>query len=264
MTIWDPGQYLKFKAERTRPSIDLLNRIEIKSPRRILDVGCGPGNSTAELHKRWPASKILGIDKSKEMIARATADYPKQACSQTSPDPDWMVCDFERDMSGLGKFDIIFSNAALHWAPNHEKLFPRLMKQLESKGAFAVQVPDNSDSLLHTAMNKVQTSAKWQGFFADIPPKQYGRANVYYDILAPRSTRLDIWSTVYYHVVDSHQDIIEWIRGTQMRPLLGRLDEAQGTEFMADVLAEICLAYKPQTDGKILMPFKRLFFVAYA
>jgi trans-aconitate 2-methyltransferase len=258
MPNWNPEQYLKFKNERTQPSIDLISKIKLGDPRFIIDIGCGPGNSTQALYRRWPTAEIVGLDNSEEMIKKAREDYPMQK---------WVLADasvFESDQ----KYDLVFSNATLQWIPNHEKLFPRLFNLLNDKGAVAVQVPAHMDSPINRALSSVASSKRWYSFTGGDLAKQsinLQSPDYYYDLLSPMASDLDLWVTIYYHVLSSHEGLIEWYKGTGMRPYLERLpDDASRAEFENEVLEECRSSYKLQMNGTILFPFRRVFFVAYS
>jgi len=257
MPNWNPDQYLKFKNERTQPSIDLISKIKLGDPRYIIDIGCGPGNSTQALYRRWPTAEIVGLDNSVEMIRKAREDYPKQK---------WVLADasvFESEQ----KYDLIFSNATLQWIPNHEKLLPHLLKSLNDKGALAVQVPANMDSPINRALWSVVSRERWHAFTGGREKQVVNLRNpdYYYDLLSPIVSELDLWETIYYHILSSHEELIEWYKGTGMRPILERLpDDPSRAEFENEVLEECRSDYKLQTNGKILFPFRRVFFVAYS
>jgi trans-aconitate 2-methyltransferase len=252
---WNPGEYLKFRNERTQPSIDLISKIKMDDPRSIIDIGCGPGNSTQALYQRWPTAEIVGLDHSEQMIKKAREDYPKQK---------WVLADasrFESDRT----YDLVFSNAALQWISNHERLLLRLFNLLNDKGAFAVQVPANNESPLHKALLSVSSRQMWVQFTTGCEQLlNYRSPAYYYDLLSPMVSEIDLWGTRYYHVLASHEGLIEWYRSTGMRPFLERLpDDASRTRFENDVLEECRNDYKIQKDGKILYPFERIFFIAY-
>lgn len=256
MSEWNPQQYLKFGDERTQPSIDLARRIRVDHPQSIIDLGCGPGNSTAVLHERWPDAEIIGLDSSKEMIEQASRDYPFGK---------WMVGDAATVTLDPGH-DIVFSNAALQWIPDHENLIPRLFRLVNRGGALAVQVPANNGSPLHQALMAVSRSAKWHGFTSDCENLlHYHDAEYYYSILSPLAPAIDLWETSYYHILSSHQDLVEWYKGTGMRPFLASLpDDERREQFEEQVLDAAKASYPIQKNKKILYPFKRTFFVAYA
>ena len=254
MREWDPQQYLQFKYERTQPSIDLVARIQIESPKTIIDIGCGPGNSTQILRNRWPTADIVGIDKSEKMIERAQTDYPSQK---------WIVADalqFEANQP----YDIVFSNAAIHWISDHDILIPRLFKIVHENGILAVQVPANFESPLYKIILKTSKSNKWRDFTSGCADRiTYHDAEYFYNKLASLTQDIALWETTYYHILNSHQDLIEWYKSTAMKPFLDTLPtENDRVLFQKEVLDE-CKEYYPlQSDGKILYPFKRLFFIA--
>jgi trans-aconitate 2-methyltransferase len=255
MSNWNPGQYLKFKEERTQPAIDLVARIKIDTPKTIIDIGCGPGNSTQILYKKWPSADILGIDTSVQMIDKARKDHPEQK---------WAVADassFDADRA----FDVVFSNAALQWIPNHEVLIPNLFKLVSGKGALAVQVPANSESPFHRALAAVAADKKWRDYTKGSHKiLNYQSAPYYYALLQSIAAEIDLWKTIYYHRLESHYEIIEWYKATGMRPYLDSLpDEEKRSMFENEVLEKCKENYNVQKDGKILLPFKRIFFVAY-
>ena len=255
MTTWNPELYLKFGDERSRASCDLVSRIILDRPARILDVGCGPGNSTRALRDRWPSSDVVGLDSSEEMIRKATQTYPgeKWLCADASAwEPD-------------GTYSLVFSNAALQWIPDHARLVPRLLEWVAPAGVFAAQVPANKDAPLHQSLLSVSGRGRWKERMKGCEDLlTYHDASFYYDALAPRSTQLDIWCTTYYHRLPSHRSLIEWYSSTGMRPFLERLsEESARTRFQQEVLDGCMRSYPSQQEGTILFPFQRLFMIAY-
>jgi trans-aconitate 2-methyltransferase len=255
MKKWNPDLYLKYEDERTQPSYDLISRINIANATNIVDIGCGPGNSTRALKERWPHAQILGLDSSQEMIEKARSTYPQE---------NWILTDAARWQSDV-KFSLVFSNAALQWIPNHEILIRRLFDWVQSQGAMAVQVPANSDSPLHRALFRVSGMEKWKETMAGCAELlTYHGERFYYDQLSAVSKRIFLWHTTYYHVMDSHQGLIDWYASTGMKPYLERLESDDLRRLLqSQVLDECRHAYPEQQDCKILFPFKRLFFVAY-
>ena len=259
MPSWNADQYLKFAAERTQPARDLLARIRVERPSRVVDLGCGPGNSTQLLVERWPAAEVSGIDNSPAMIDAARRDHPKNK---------WAVGDISAwGDEGGAPFDVVFSNAALQWVPDHARLYPRLFGRVAAGGALAVQVPMNLDAPAHTAMRDLAATPAW----ACLLPKGGVRewyvhdARFYYDCLAPLAARLDLWETEYLHVMDGAEAIVEWYKGTGLRPFLDALpSDADRENFLADYTDRIADAYEAQADGRVLFPFRRFFLVAYA
>jgi len=256
MATWNPQQYLRFKDERTQPSIDLAAKVRVDKPAAVIDVGCGPGNSTQVLRQRWPDSRIIGLDSSSEMIAKAKKDFPDQ---------EWLLADASR-LEPDRTYDVVFSNAVLQWIPEHDLLVPRLLGIVNAGGALAIQVPANNESPLHRALLYISSGKKWARFTAGCEKLlHYHTVEHYYNILYPIvSSGLEIWETTYYHVLSSHAALIEWYKGTGLRPFLEKLpgDEYR-KEFMDEVLNECKQGYYIHGDGKILFPFRRIFFVAY-
>jgi trans-aconitate 2-methyltransferase len=255
MPQWNPEQYLKFGSERTQPVRDLIGRIALEYPRRIVDLGCGPGNSTEELGKRWPDSSIQGIDNSAEMIDRARRAYPNG---------DWRVGDAASWTSDEA-VDLIFSNAMLHWLRDHARLCPRLLEQAAPGGALAVQAPAHYDSPLHREILEVSRHPLWaermeraRNALTNHPPE------FYYDLLAPRASRVEVWETTYYHVLAGPEAVLEWFRGTGLRPFLEALsDDGERGHFEAMLGERYEKTYARRANGWVLFPFRRLFFVAY-
>ncbi|RPJ62149.1 MAG: methyltransferase domain-containing protein [Acidobacteria bacterium] len=255
MAQWDPNLYLRFGDERTQPAIDLAVRVALEAPRRVIDIGCGPGNSTAVLRRRWPLAQIIGLDSSAEMIERARRDAPGQ---------QW-ICADAASFNGEQGYDLVYSNATLQWIPDHRDLVLRLWDAVASGGALAVQVPANQQSPLHRALLAVAEREPFRKYLDGARSLfTYHPAGFYYDLLAPIARRYETWTTEYLHVMKSHDDLMTWYRGTGMRPFLQALeDDGQRQAFESAVLSEARHGYPVQSDGKLLFPFRRLFFVAY-
>jgi trans-aconitate 2-methyltransferase len=253
MPSWDPGQYVKFLDERTRPSRDLCARIPAPAPRRVLDLGCGPGNSTRVLRERWPGAELVGLDSSPQMIGRARADFPQGT---------WILADAAA-WESEGEWDVVFSNAVLQWVSGHDNLVPRLLGWLAPGGCLAVQMPAR-DSCLRNALQAVAQRSRWAAAMAGAGADMtFHPARFYYDLLAPLAARVDVWETVYYHVMASPQALVEWYEGTGMRPYLERLPDPQDRAAFKEAMLDQCaMAFPAAADGKVLLPFKRLFFVA--
>jgi len=252
---WNPGNYLKFEAERTRPARDLCARIPLAAPGRVLDLGCGPGNSTRVLRERWPQAEIVGVDSSPEMIAQA-----RQSC----PNAAWVLADAAQ-YQPKAPCDVVFSNAVLQWLPDHERLIPRLLDLVAPGGCLAVQMPAKGGTLFRSSLQSVARRPGWREAMAGVDQiMKFLETEFYYDLLAPLAGRVDLWETIYYHVLANHQGLVEWYEGTGMRPYLDRLPDPEArTAFKADVLAACRGDYPVAKDGKLLMPFQRLFFVAW-
>jgi len=255
MPSWDSTEYLRFSSERTQPAIDLVARIGLAAPRRIVDLGCGPGNSTVVLARRWPAAALVGLDSSSSMIAAAQKAYPAQT---------WLAADIAT-WTAPAPFDLVFSNAALQWVPDHARLIPQLFAQVAAGGAFAFQVPANFEAPPHRLMREVGASPAWRAHFQPPPREWHAHApEFYYDLLAPLASRVELWTTDYVHILDGVDGIVGWYRGTGLRPWLDALpDDSTREHFLADYRSALAPYFPPQPDGKVLFPFKRLFVVAY-
>ncbi len=248
MVNWNAGQYLKFADERTRPCYDLVARIAVAEPRRVIDLGCGPGNSTLVLAERWPSAEITGLDNASSMIDVARRELPQYR---------WEVRDIA-DWANNAKeqFDIVFSNAALHWVPDHAALYPKLLER--TSGALAVQVPGNFNSRPQQLMRELMPpDVHVKSWYSHEPA-------FYYDLLAPLAARLDIWEIEYQHIMANAEAIVEWYKGTGLRPYLQALPNEEARErYLAEYLKAIQAAFPPRPDGKVLFPFRRLFVIAY-
>ena len=257
---WDPAQYLKFEAERARPFHDLVARIAVESPQRVVDLGCGPGNATATLLDRWPGAVVHGVDSSAEMIATASGLADARL--------DFSVGDIETWQPD-GPVDVIVSNAALQWVPAHVELLPRWMTGLTKGGALAFQVPSNVDGGAAAVFRAVAGRAPWADRLEAIAeswgPSQAGgvrSGEEYVDLLAGLGYRVDAWQTTYFHVLPGADPVLEWYSGTGLRPFLDALPEAGHAEFRAQVAAGLREAFPTRGYGTVL-PFRRLFVIAY-
>lgn len=252
---WDADQYLRFGDERTRAAADLVARIDLPRPESIVDLGCGPGNSTRLLRARWPRARVLGLDSSPEMIASARA---------TDPDSDWIEADIgtwrpERS------FDLVFSNAALQWLPDHATLLGRLFAMVSPGGALAFQIPSDADSPVRSSIREISEDPAWNARMAAARGAlTMETPAVYYDALARSARALDIWETEYCHVMEGPRAIVDWVAGTGLRPFLDRLDTDEQAEFMDRLGARVAAGYPRRADGRVLFPFRRLFVIAYA
>lgn len=253
MADWNSEQYLKFKAQRTQPAIDLAARLE-GAPREIIDLGCGPGNSTRVLKNRFPNAHIIGADSSENMIAKARED---------NPDLEFMLLDLNDDLSAhYDGYDVVFSNACFQWLPDHRELLPRVFGLLKQGGALAVQIPMNFDEPIHKIIGDISESEKWSEKF---PEKRiFGTLSQseYFDILSELTDDFEIWQTTYCHRMPSIESIIEWYRSTGLRTYLAALSDEDGAEFIADITAELEREYPKQKNGEAIFRFPRFFFIA--
>ncbi|MDR3552722.1 MAG: methyltransferase domain-containing protein [Clostridia bacterium] len=254
MTDWDSSKYLKFGNERTQPAIDLVNRIHLEKPEKILDIGCGPGNSSEVLAQRYPDADILGIDNSPAMIEAARVQYP---------DIRFMQCDANRNLRILDRdFDIVFSNACIQWIPGHDTLLKNMMYLLKPGGVIAIQTPMNYQEPIHQIIKEISTSHKWSCKFEN-PRIFYNLTqSEYYDLLSNIASDFCMWQITYFHRMKSHSDIMEWYRATGLRPYLNVLSETDRSNFEKDIYDELIVAYPKQNNGEIIFRFPRFFFTA--
>lgn len=254
MFEWDPELYSRFLKERTQPAIDLASRIGLKEPNNAIDIGCGPGNSTRVLADRYPHMRVTGADYSEHMLTQARANHPELEFIRFDAG-----CDFP---SIRGRYNIVFSNACIQWLPNHQHLLPEMMSALTVGGVLAVQVPVNFDEPIHRIIQDVVHSAKWRGQLEASRSLEMLTESEYFDILSQQTTDFSIWKTVYMHRMPSHASIMDWYRGTGLRPYLDRLSESDAADFERDILSEVVKAYPVQQNGEIIFRFPRLFFTA--
>ncbi len=255
MPAWNPALYLAFERERTQPAIDLAARVAIAEPRTVLDLGCGPGNSTAVLKARWPTAALAGLDNDPDMLA---------AAAKSDPGVRWIPAD-AATWRPDATYDVVFSNAMLQWLPDHAEAVQRFFGAVAPGGALAVQVPTHARSALHQNILELANEPQWRGHLGGVHGAIHGRDPAfYYDVLAPLAKRIELWETEYNHVLVGPEAIVTWIRGTGLRPFLHALpDDDARRRFEAELLARVAVAYPRRPDGKVLFPFRRLFFVAY-
>jgi len=253
VTAWSPTQYRKFEDERSRPAAELLARVPLEQPRRVVDLGCGPGNSTELLPGRYPAAEVVGLDSSPDMLA---------AARKRLPDLNFIEADVAC-WAPDRPVELLYSNATFQWVRGHRDVLGRLLATLPSGGVLALQMPDNLSEPTHRLMLDVALEGPWRTKFAapiereEIPP-----AAAYYDLLKPLASTVDIWTTIYNHPLADAAAILEWVRGTGLRPYLARLTPEEERAYLADYLARLALAYPPLVDGRVLLRFPRLFMVA--
>ncbi len=251
---WDPAQYLKFADHRLRPAIDLMNRIDLDEPAEIYDLGCGAGNVTRYLQARWPNAHITGVDESAAMLAKA-ADIPGI---------DWERADLA-SWKPPRPADLIYSNAALHWLGQHERLFPELLGALAPGGVLAAQMPRNFLAPSHALVNDAARAGPWrealEPLLRESPTSEPG---FYYDVLAPRAARVDIWETEYLQVLEGDDPVTEWMKGSWLQQFMEPLAEPERGGFVAAYGQLARKAYPRRPDGRTLLPFRRLFIIAVA
>ncbi|MBB3018209.1 trans-aconitate 2-methyltransferase [Microvirga lupini] len=254
MADWNAGQYLKFEDERTRPAIDLIRRIPLEEIRSAVDIGCGPGNSTELIANRYPDARVLGLDTSPDMLAKARARLPGVSFQEAD------IAAWEPDE----RYDLIFANAVLQWLPDHPRLLARLASFLTPGGCLGVQMPNNLQEPSHTLMRKMVQEGPWAEKLetASVSREKIGSFEDYYSWLLQAGCSVDIWQTTYVHLLADAAAIVEWLKGTGLRPYLDPLSPEEQTAYLDRYHAEIAMAYPGQADGKVLLRFPRLFFVA--
>ncbi len=251
---WSAAQYVKFEHERTRPVRDLVSRIPNAEVISAADIGCGPGNSTEVLRERYPQADIIGLDSSTDMV---------EAARKRLPDLAFEVVDI-RDLRPKEPFDVILANAVLQWIPGHETLFPALIAKLGPGGALAVQMPDNLDEPSHRLMREVASDGPWAAKLKVAASARAERhaAAWYFRLLRPFAPHVDIWRTTYFHPLAGAPAVVEWLKGTGLRPFLDPLEKSEREAFLARYVEAIARAYPAEADGTVLLPFPRLFVVA--
>ena len=253
MTTWDPNQYLKFADHRLRPAVDLLARIPNAEPNHVYDLGCGAGNVAKLLAERWPKARVTGIDSSMPMLEKARAAAPRIAFIQAEMDA-WKPVE---------PASVIYSNAALHWLEGHDELLPKLMSYLAPGGTLAVQMPRNHKAPSHTSMVEAAEAGPWKAKLAAVRSiRTVHDPETYYRFLAPHASRLDIWECEFLQVLEGENPVVEWTKGTALRPYLDALDDSGKKGFLAAYAERIAAAYPRQPDGRTLFPFRRIFIVA--
>lgn len=256
MTAWDPSQYLRFADHRLRPAIDLLARVPLDAPAAIVDLGCGPGTSTWLLRDRWPLTSLSGIDDSKQMLAKAEAAWGDL------PPAHWIEADLNT-WQPSAPLDLVFTNAALQWLPGHATLMPRLLSFLKPGGVLAVQMPRNGAAMSHAGQRVVVESGPWRDrLLPRLREAPVAEPSFYYDLLAPACASIDLWESEFTHVLQGEDAVLQWTRGSSLRPLLDGLAPDEKIEFEARFRALLAPAYPRRADGTTLYPFRRLFFVA--
>ncbi|MBC7377937.1 MAG: trans-aconitate 2-methyltransferase [Burkholderiaceae bacterium] len=254
MADWNPALYSRYEDERTRPARELLARVQLEDARVVVDLGCGPGNSTELLIARWPNARVSGIDNSESML---------QSARKRLPGVDFSLADIAAWKPDVAP-DVIYANAALQWVTGHESLFPRLFSLLAPGGVLAVQMPDNLDEPTHRLMREVAAQEPWREPIGDATRLRAPRLPiaVYYDMLAAGALNVDAWHTIYQHRMDSAAAIVEWVRATGLKPFVDPLPAPLQATYLAEYERRVDAAYGVRADGRRLLSFPRLFIVA--
>jgi trans-aconitate 2-methyltransferase len=255
---WDPAQYVRYADERGRPFAELITRVRVADPHRVVDLGCGPGTLTRTLAERWPDAHVTGVDSSADMIeAAAPLTVPGRV--------DFVRADL-RDWRPAGPVDVVVANAVLQWVPGHRDLLAGIAGWLAPGGAFAFQVPDNFDEPSHTIVRDLRRSPRWRERLGNGADRGIGveRPEVYLGAIADTGLEPDVWQATYLHLLTGDDAVLEWIKGTALRPVLDRLcDDAAATqEFLAESATALRAAY-PKGPYGTLFPFRRTFAVGH-
>jgi trans-aconitate 2-methyltransferase len=251
--MWDPDVYLTFADHRGRPFGDLLSRVGAAAPRRVVDLGCGAGNLTGQLARRWPDAVIEALDSSPEMVAAAR-----------ERGVDASVCDV-RTWAPQPDTDVVISNAAMHWVPEHDELFVQWAGQLSAGSWIAVQMPGNFESPSHASVGAVARREPFAQQLRDVAlltETAVGTPAHYAGLLIDAGCTVDAWETTYVHQVTGEHPVLDWISGTALLPVRERLSEQEYQRFCEELIPLLAEAYPPRPDGTTLFPFRRVFFVA--
>lgn len=251
--MWNPDVYLAFADHRGRPFFDLTSRVRAEAPRRVVDLGCGPGNLTVTLLERWPDAVVEAVDSSPEMVDAALArglDASLGELESWEPKPDT---------------DVVVSNAALQWVPSHRELLVRWAGRLPTGAWLAVQVPGNFDAPSHEAVRELASHPRWLDALRHIPfrvGKVVDSAVEYADMLADAGCAVDTWETTYVHELSGEHPVLDWITGTALTPVKGALSEDDWQQFRTELIPMLAARYPARSDGRTFFPFRRIFVVA--
>ncbi|MDO9498388.1 MAG: trans-aconitate 2-methyltransferase [Nocardioides sp.] len=253
---WDPERYLTYADERGRPFVELVARVAADRPERVVDLGCGPGNLTALLADRWPDAEVVGLDSSPEMI-----DAARRAQSQVETRVDFDVADLREWTPPAESIDVLVSNATLQWVPDHLDLLPQLLAAVRPGGWLAFQVPGNFGEPSHTLRAELAAQAPYAALTRGIASPASHDPAVYLEALTALGCHVDAWETTYLHVLTGDDPVFDWVSGTGARPTLQALPDDLRPEFERELKARLRAAY-PARDGRVVLPFRRVFVVA--
>lgn len=251
--MWDPSKYLTFADHRSRPFFDLVGRITADAPRRVVDLGCGPGNLTAALAQRWPSARIEASDSSQEMVAAAR-----------ERGIDASVLDV-RDWQPAPDTDVVVSNAVLQWVPGHEELLARWAKQLPHGAWLAFQVPGNFGAPSHVRVRELAASPRWRDRLESLVLREDDAVldpAGYAGLLSDAGCAVDAWETTYLQRLTGDDPVLEWVTGTALRPIRNALSDVDWAEFRAELAPLLRADYPQREDGTTWFPFRRVFVVA--
>ena len=258
--VWDPGQYLRYGGHRLRPAIELFQRVDLEAPKRCWDIGCGAGEISIAMTERWPDAKVVGLDASAEMLSKGRA-------APGGEKVDWRQADIAT-WTPEEPADVIYSNATLQWLGDHETLFPRLLGAVAPGGMFAVQMPLSWGQTSHRLLREILAKGNGGKGYGDadlqasVARKWVDEAEDYYDLLRPLAADIDIWKTEYLQELSGDDPVLEWVKGSALRPVLTALGPDAAEAYLAEYGAALREAYPKRADGTTLFPFGRLFIVA--
>jgi trans-aconitate 2-methyltransferase len=249
---WDPDRYLTYADERGRPFVELVARVAADAPRSVVDLGCGPGNLTALLRERWPQARVQGLDSSPEMIEKARV---------LEPSIDFQVADLRTWVRAADPVDVLVSNATLQWVPGHLDLLPDLVSRVRPGGWLAFQVPGNFGEPSHTIRTQLAAEAPYAEHTSGVAVPSSHDPSLYLDRLTGLGCTVDAWETTYLHVLTGPDPVFTWVSGTGARPTLQALPDDLRPRFEDEFRRRLREAY-PEHDGRVLLPFRRIFVVA--
>lgn len=252
---WDPQQYERYATERSRPFIELVARVGARDPKRIVDLGCGPGTATVYLTERWPDAQVEGLDSSPEMIAAAAPLANSRLTFTVADAQTWTM---------PSDLDVLVTNALLQWVPNHVDLLVAWAKGLPADGWLAMQVPGNFAAPTHALMRELAASPRWRASLDGVLRHHdtVAAPTYYASRLQDAGLEVDVWETTYVHVLAGEDPVIEWLLGTGLRPVLDALPKSESDEFVAEFSAELRREYPPSEHGTLL-PYRRVFAVGH-